>query len=528
MTDERKPASRNARFKEISFGLGPAEPGEWHVSFENAPVLSTAADHPPSTSVPVARSPAAFVTTVPSLDDAGLHFTTRLQLLLTYRREIGAVAGAASFTNLVSLFALLSEMAQASHDRNTADALASFSFDVLLEEPDGERRRFSAGGPIYEAHHLQAVENRVKYHDAALRLLHETSVQQLVNSYERLVGDIARSHILENTESAAGDQTLTYRQILDFASLDEVKRAVVEAQVTSVIRNKTSLDQLRWLRDCLKIDVQSQFPDIKGFRSLELRRHAIVHAGGIATSEYRRRLQALGESEPASENTPLELTSAYIEQAWDIVYALGIVTVHLASVARARDLRHSEHTESADARLNQAAFWAIQQRRHNAARRILEYAHKRHLSKTTQQLTVAINLAQTYRWQGRAQDCKDLLKEHDWEATSDRFRLCAAVLNDEDPTDHLTRAVRSGDIRLEDLYDWPVFSEFRESTAFPTIVEQVFGSDARRPLEKFPALLLDFSPEDTIRKLVEHFQELRVAATRGHKQVDDPDDKTVH
>ena len=118
----------------------------------------------------------------------------------------------------------------------------------------------------------------------------------------------------------------------------------MEAQVTDLIRNQDTLQQLKWLSDQLgrDVDVRSQYPNVNAFRGLELRRHAIVHAGGMATSEYLRRLKALGEHESASEGTQLELSSTYIEDAWDNVYALGMVTVHLASVARARRLKDAE------------------------------------------------------------------------------------------------------------------------------------------------------------------------------------------
>ena len=517
-------------FRGIGFGLGPPQPGGWSFTTHEESSPSSRDDQTPATPKGAGSGTEGpeHVAAGRSLYEAGEQFATRLQLLLTYRREIGTVARATSFANTVSIFALLSDMAEASRDRDGTDALASFSFDLLVESEGGSVRRLSARGPIYEHHHVTAVQNRVKYNDAALRLLHEASVQQLVNSYERLIGDIARLHIFENTQEAAKDQSLTYRQILEFGSIDEVKRAVVEAQVRDLIRHSDTLEQLEWLRKRLNVDVRSQFPGIGAFRGLEFRRHAIVHAGGIATSEYMRRLGVLGETESAAEGTPLTLSSAYIDRSWDVVYALGIVTIHLASVARAKGLCDAEQEETADGQLNTAAVWAIKQQRYGAAERILEYAHKRRLSKTTYKLMVLVNLAQTYKWQGRNEECKDLLIPHDWEATSDQFRLCVAVLRDEDAEDYLTRAVKSGDISLFDLYEWPVFSKFRERDEFPAIVERVFGPDARPPLEKFPASLLDFSHEDTLREIFQHLERVsREVTHEGHPGAG-KDDDVVH
>ena len=532
MADGSTPNSKKLlKLKEMSFALGPPKPGRWRVSFRRDSSSSSLEGQPPAPppEAGIATKDSEPASAGTSLDNSGQHFATRLQLILNYRREVATLARATSFANSVSIFALLSEIAAASRNRDEADALASFAFDVLFEDEDGRSHQFLAAGPIYEQHHYKAVADRAKYHDAALRLLYETSVQQLVSAYERLIGDIARSHIFENAQVAAKDQSLTYRQILELGSLDEVKRAVVEAQVKNLIRNSDTLEQLKWLHERLNVDVRSHFSDIGAFRGLELRRHAIVHAGGIATSEYLRRLAALGESETATEGTPLELSSAYIERAWDVVYSLGIVTVHLASVARARGLGDGEQVVQADGRLNEAAFWAIQQERHRAAQKILEYAQKLRLSNTTDQLMVIVNLAQTYKWQGREKDCQDLLCAHDWEATNDRFCLCVAVLKDENAEQYLERAVKGGHIRLADLYQWPVFSRFRELDEFPAVVERVFGPDARPPLEKFPAsLLTNVSHEETLRKLFEHFRGLSERVAESNQPADGVDDESVH
>ena len=200
MKREQEREAGKQRVKEMSFALGPPVAGGWSASFEEE---SDPASQRESTSGEVGevagqRGGGAGVKGRVTLDAAGEQFGTRLQLLLTYRREVASVASATSFTNIVSLLALLSEMAAASRGRDESDALASVRFDLTFEDENGEERRYVAKGPIYERHHYKAVEDRGRYHDAALRLLYETTVQQLMNSYERLIGDIARAHIFES------------------------------------------------------------------------------------------------------------------------------------------------------------------------------------------------------------------------------------------------------------------------------------------------------------------------------------------
>src|SRR4029079_9726493 len=135
----------------------------------------------------------------------GEKFATRLQLLWSYQREIGAVASATSFTNMASVMALMLEVAESAEGRNPEDALAACRFTLVLKLADGSEQTDTTTMAVYEGRHLKSLRDRIKYHDAALRLLHETAIQQLVNAYEQLMSDIVQRHIFRNHASAAAD-----------------------------------------------------------------------------------------------------------------------------------------------------------------------------------------------------------------------------------------------------------------------------------------------------------------------------------
>jgi hypothetical protein len=491
------------------------------------------------TLAPVADSNAAAVHTdsyqskqFPAWNQIADRFATRVQLIWTFLKEIGTVADATSFTNMASVFVLLLEIADAAQGKDDADALAVCKLALGGTTDDGTPQAVEISAPVHEERHLKSLRERTKYHDAALRLLHESAVQQLVNAFEHLLGDIVRRHIFNNTGAASRDEKITYQELLEFSSLEEAQRRVVERQVTDFIRNNDTPQYFKYLKDSLGVDVQSHFPGLPRFRELVYRRHAIVHAGGLVTPEYLRRVRSLGvlKTLPA-EGRILDLPEAYITDSWDLVYALGITTLHLITRAEAKSRHDQDKEEEADYWLINAGYWAIEQQRYSCAEQIFGYASKLHLSKNSCQLTVLINLAQSLKWQKRDSECEALLAEEDWGATNSLFRFCAHVLRDEaEVSQHLTRAVADGELTLESIYSWPVFQGFRKRPDFSSLLDKAFGVGWKRPEETFPASLLDFKHDSTLDAILKHLAKvgggrLKARAITADSPVENPQSK---
>lgn len=448
------------------------------------------------------------------LDVVGQRFATRLQLLWTYVTQIGAAAQTTSFANMAGVLALVDEITESAKGKAPHDAISMFELVLHVKQKgDKSRKEIKFEAPLFEERHQRAVRERIKYHDAALTILHETAVQQLVNAYEQLMADLLRRHIATNTSEAAKDQSITYQQLLEFQSLEEAKRHVIETQVTEFIRSKDTPQQFKHFRDHLKIDVSSNYSDLALYRELVLRRHAIVHAGGVATPDYIRKLKSIGGFPVPVEGAVFELSPKYVLQAWDVVYSLGVVTFHLLAQTIARRDHDSDAEDQADNWLNAAALWAVEQRRYKAAERMLTYANGLHLAKDTCQLMVLINLAQTHKWQGDEKKCRDLLDTRDWAATNSAFRLCAATLRGDNVEAAMIQAVKEEQLSLDQVYEWPVFQELRKQEGFPELLQKAFGTGANRQVEPFPATLLDMSPRTRLDKIFEHLT--KTALTSG-------------
>ena len=329
----------------------------------------------------------------------------------------------------------------------------------------------------------------------------------MVNAYERLIGDLIRWHLTYEPDAAPKEQALTYRELLQFESLDEAKRKVLQTFLSDFIRNKNTPQQLEYFQQHFNADIKSQFPKMPQFEELILRRHTIVHAGGIITPQYLRRVRSIKHLpfEPGPEGTLVELDKPYIESGWSIVSSLGTILLHLIARNSARARKAPEEENEADHFVIQYPFKAIQERIYPAAEMILNYAKPLHLAKTTNELMVKINLAQTLMWQDREEDALDLLQSVDWQSTSNVFRTCVAALRNPDAfADLLAAAVRDKELTLENLYEWPVFTNIRTDPRFPEWLQRAFDSSDSPIRERFPPALLTFEHEAKLKEIFDY------------------------
>jgi hypothetical protein len=302
----------------------------------------------------------------------------------------------------------------------------------------------------------------------------------------------------------------------------------VQSFLSDFLRNKSAPQQLEYFREHFNVDLKAHFPKMAEFEEIVLRRHTIVHAGGVVTPEYLRRVRSLANLpfQPGKEGTVVALEKEYIESAWSIVYALGTILLHLIGRQCARDRKNKEEEEQADLFVIMYPFRALQEKIYGAPEIILNYATKLRLATNTHDLMVTINLAQTMKWQHREEDMKMILAPIDWKATSNRFRACAAALRDPDEFGELlSAAVRDNELSLENLYEWPVFSEIRNHTKFPEWVQKAFGGSGSPPHQSFVPSLINFNHKAALKDI---FDQLSPRAGFRIEAVEGPDSSDSH
>ena len=439
------------------------------------------------------------------------NYVTVLQMLWKYLQSIYREASSTSFTNIISLPLLLHDIEGREKKATKEDVpICIFDFHITSEDDEGNPKAITRTSKVYDREHFDKLIKVRDYHNAALRILHETVIQQIVNSYEKILGDVIRWQLNNDPSIGKKDQAISYKDILSFGSFDDVKEHVIDKEIEDFLKGKSTEEQLKYLNDTLGVDIASHFPNLPEFKEFLLRRHAIVHAGGIATIEYLRRVKKIANynGELISEGKILPLSHSYVTRGWNNAYSMGIILLHLIAKNNARSHRSKEDEDSADSLIVQASFTNIQNDQLDASEQILRYANKLRLATESSNLMVSVNLAQTLLWQGKEQECFEVLDEHDWSACNSNFQLCVAALRNDIANfkKTLSEVANQRSLSRTELFEWPVFRKIRENENFNEWIDEVFGEDQKQVSNMFEPMLLDFDTKQRLQKVYDYYE----------------------
>ncbi len=437
--------------------------------------------------------------------DVAQDFVTILDMLWEYTNHIGNVAIRTSLSNLASLPVFILTLKKKEKEIGNIKYKEHIAKVTLASCREKDKKEKLISALIYEWQDVDKIQNYRKYHDRALRILHEGILQQLVNAWEKVLGDLLSWKFKNDPGSLPENQSIKASEILSSGNIEEIKERIIHNEIRDFFRNNDSKKQLNYLKSELKIDFNKTFPHVAELEENILRRHVIVHAGGVANEEYCNKLKKITgyKGAAAKAGTLLELSPKYIKRAWAIIFSSGVITLYLAAKNHARGLSSKEDEEAADNCLINIAYENIKNKQYEAAEIILNYADKIHLVSPASKLIVRINLAQTCKWLGRHEECSRIISTQDWSACSSEFKLCIAALKGDKQNfkKFLKLAASEGKISLPDLYQWPVFKLVRKSKEFNRWVKNAFGKTLDDKEIVLTPKLLDLSPDKTIKEL---------------------------
>lgn len=445
----------------------------------------------------------------PSFNIIAQEFMTVLQLLWKYMHSIGSVAERTSISNLATMPLLLDKISEREKKAKESESpIAEIELNIDINDEINKESSKKISINIYEIEHLLALNEFRQNIDAALRILNETALQQIVNAYEQILWQLLSWHFYNNPDAAPKDKSLTYNELLGFSSFDEAKKHIVDEEIENFLKRKDTDEQLKYIKTELKADLSNFFPYLAEFKEIMLRRHAIVHAGGIASAEYIRRVKPLKviDLSDIKENNKIPLSPRYVINAWNLFCSMGVILLHLVAKECARSRKSKDEEDQADKFLNNAAFTCIQNNQLDAAEIILTYANKLHLAKDPSNLQVIVNLAQTYKWKDKIDECNKLLDSKDWTAYSSLFQLCVAALRDEEDNFKklLVNNANQKAISITELCEWPVFKLMRVKPYFNDLIKEIFGEEIKSVADLIKPKMINVKPEKTIEALIDY------------------------
>jgi hypothetical protein len=302
----------------------------------------------------------------------------------------------------------------------------------------------------------------------------------LVSQFDAYVGGLIRQLFKlkpEIVDSSAN--TLTFEQLVEFGSIEIARDYVIDKEIESVLR-QSHADQFDWLEKKFNLPLRKDLPAWPVFIEVMERRHLFVHTNGVVSHQYLKvcRKHSCNIPESVGPGTALPLTREYFDAAYECIFEIG---VKLGQVLW-RKVQPTE-IEKADSNLNFLTYGLIAEDRYRLARILLDFGTslKTHSSQEAR-LRLVVNRAQTYKWTGDEEKCKQVLDAEDWSATSLKFRLANAVLRDDfkNAIQLAKELGKDGEIDRHQYRDWPLFKELRKSAEFETLFESIFGEPLNR------------------------------------------------
>lgn len=334
---------------------------------------------------------------------------------------------------------------------------------------------------------------RIRKMEAALTIVPQTFVVALVSQYDSFLGGLLRCLYRKRPELLNhSEKKLTYSEICEFADLEHAKEAILETEIESLLR-KSHPDQFKSMEDRFGLALRKNLPIWPTFVEVTQRRHLFAHCDGRVSKQY---LDVCDEHHVNFPKRPdvgekLEVTHEYFDRAHACIFEIGIKLVH---VLWRKLLPHER--EKADSNLLMLGFDLLVVEHYELAITMGNFALQtiKEYSSDDIRRRMLINLAQAYKWSGDSTQAAKIIDKEDWSSTSLVFQFAVAILKDQfekaaGMMDALaaTKVVDKGDYR-----DWPLFKEFRKSTAFLETYQRIYGHSLT-PIESSPTDMI-FGP----------------------------------
>lgn len=315
--------------------------------------------------------------------------------------------------------------------------------------------------------------------ELAYELLPVNFIVSFVSQYDAYLGRIIRTIFSIKPELLnSSDKNLLFSELLNFKALDEAREFIIEKEVESVLR-ESHLKQFKWLESKLKMTLRKDLSSFSSFIEITERRNLFVHSNGYISRQYIDNCKEnnVVDIDKVSIGDRLKVTPAYFSKCYSVLLEIG---VKLGQVIW-RKLQ-PELLEKADDHLNNVCFELLKKGHKKLALNLLTFATETLKKHHNQEIMCifTINKALAYYLSNKKEETKKILLEHDWSATSDKFKLAIAVLNEDyKKALELMKTIGNSNesINKKAYQEWPLFIEFRKRKDFKKRYKEIFKED---------------------------------------------------
>jgi len=303
----------------------------------------------------------------------------------------------------------------------------------------------------------------------------KSCLMALVSTVEWFFAQVLHGYYKTHAEILAGDRQFTYQELQSFSSLEDARNAMIEAKVESILRDSFP----KWitlLRNTAKLSM-GYLDDVEDhLAEIFLRRNIVVHNGGVANATYLAKV-ASSLKAGRKPGDVLFVTPAYLSDAIDLLeqyFVLIAAELWKQQVpkdkSRGRALVDLAYDKLVAGKWRIAGGWSY-------------FLMNDKQVPELEQLIGKMNYWQTKKWIGEFPDVEVDVKNADFSAVDRVFRLCQlALLDDQQGFIKMVRqCLRTKDLSLQELAEWPIFKEMRTHKQVAAILSKTRGRAGAHP-----------------------------------------------
>ncbi|EFO0675134.1 TPA: hypothetical protein ACGSJQ_002888 [Escherichia coli] len=299
----------------------------------------------------------------------------------------------------------------------------------------------------------------------------------IVSEYDAFLGDLIREIYTNKPESVHGfGKEFSFKEIIDFGSIDALKEHVIEKDIESILRN-SHLEQLSTLEKKFNIELMKGLDILPAFIEITERRNLFVHCKGKVSSQY---IKVCTENNVKLENITvgkkLYASNEYIFKAINVFSEMAIKLTHVLW-----NKIFKEDSKNIGQSIHDISYETLERGKYDLVIAISPLFLSKPFTSIGEVITRTslINYCIALKEVGNKKDSDKLLDGYDWTACDTAFKMAERILREDYKSAalYMKKSYDMGDLQKEDIDQWPLFLQFRKTDEFKELYDSLFGKE---------------------------------------------------
>lgn len=360
--------------------------------------------------------------------------------------------------------------------RQKSDADRLYQEFITSYHSEGNDELDIPSDKLKEYKQLERKKNRA---DKALSLIPPIYIVSLVSHFDNFLAGLIRCIYSLNPKLLLDSKkSFTYRDVDSLDDLKDVKKIVVDDTIETLFRDSHS-KHFEWIASSLGIDSLTNFKQWPNFIELTERRNLFVHSDGIVSPQYIKICKTNSYNvKDVQIGSKLYSDNDYFQSSCNLLYGIAIMLTLIVINKLYCQQNSKKQQEDRDTIFINVVFDLICDKVYDVAILVSEFARSPQFKRNAKnKLYIDLNLAQSYKWIGKKEQCSNILSQIDTDTMIDDLTIPKLVL--EEKYDEVYQKMKSlgkdSEILSKDHYrDWPIFQAIRKEEGFKKVFFEIF------------------------------------------------------